>query len=75
MLSGKMEPSTQYISDHVVDTTSATTFGAIALAAICILLLLPTNSSSKKRKDETRIPPGPRGWPIVGMFQVFHSHA
>ena len=69
-----MEPSTQYISDHVVDTTFATTLGVIASAAVCVLLLLPT-ISSEKRKDENKIPPGPRGWPIVGMFQLCHSHA
>ena len=68
-----MELSTRYISDHVVGTTLATTFGVIASAAMCFLWLLPT-ISSKKRKHGIKIPPGPRGWPIVGMFQLCHSH-
>ena len=65
-LSGKMEPSIQYISDHDVYTTFAPTFGVIASAAMCVLVLLAT-VSSKIHKDEPKIPPGPRGWPIVGM--------
>lgn len=64
-----MQLYTQYMSDPVVTTTFATTFGVIASAVMYLLLLLPT-VTSEKRKDGSKIPPGPRGWPIVGTFQV-----
>lgn len=64
-----MQLYTQYMSDPVVTTTFATTFGVIASAAMYFLLLLPT-ATSEKGKDGSKIPPGPRGWPVVGMFQV-----
>ena len=71
--SGMMGLYTQYISDPVIDTTFAKTFGIIASAAMCVLLMLPT-ATFEKRKDGSRIPPGPRGWPVVGKFQVCLSH-
>ena len=59
----------KYIANHVVDTAPVTTFGVVASVVMWILLVLPT-FRSKKPKDELQIPPGPRGWPIVGMFRL-----
>lgn len=64
-----MQLYTQYMSDPVVTTTCATTFGVIASAAMYFLLLLPI-VTSEKHQNGSKIPPGPRGWPVVGMFQV-----
>ena len=63
-----------YISNHVVDTAPVTTFGVVASIVMWILLVLPT-FRSKKPKNDLKIPPGPRGWPIVGILRLRHSHA
>ena len=69
-----MELYTQYFYHPVVATTFATSFGLIASAALCVLLLIPPVGLTV-RKDGSKIPPGPRGWPVIGMFPICLPHA
>ena len=60
-----MELYTQHIFDYLVVTALTTTFGFVAMTALRMLMTFLT-VGSKQREAASKIPPGPRGWPIVG---------